>query len=242
MENKSRRRIHIACYDTDEACLLKPASFMDYAQELAGDNAAMLGFGYDDLMRENLVWVIARMKMEFIRMPKWRDDVELLTWHRGFDGPFQVRDYRLFDADGSVLANATSSWVIVDLHKRKIVKTAFGTNPETICQDAAIEQTCRRLRIPRGMAMDTALTHTVAYSDIDRNRHANNAMYVVWAMDALDRHFLAEHQVRSLEVDYVAEAMPGEEVTIKKSNVTDGVCYVAGYVGEKESFVAKFTF
>ena len=38
----------IPCYETDASWRLKPASFMDLAQEAANSHAAILGFGYDD--------------------------------------------------------------------------------------------------------------------------------------------------------------------------------------------------
>ena len=40
----------IPCYDTDVSKLLKPSSFMNYAQEAANLHASVLGFGYDDMM------------------------------------------------------------------------------------------------------------------------------------------------------------------------------------------------
>lgn len=243
MEKKSFRNIHIACYDTDEASVLKPATFMDYAQDLAGDNSDMLGFGYSDLIAHNWVWVISRMKMVFHRLPKWSEDVILSTWHRGPDGPFYIRDYRMTDKDGNDLVCATSSWIILDIEERKVVKSEFGTAPETICEDFAVEKACQRLRLPKWVRTEEKYTHTVVYSDIDRNRHANNAMYMVWAMDALDRSFLAAHPVREAEIDFVREAMPGETVTLSvgKDEIS-GAWYVAGAVGDAQSFLVRFVF
>ena len=46
-------KITVPCYDTDASWLLKPASFMNLAQEAAGRHAVYLGFGYDDLIVSN---------------------------------------------------------------------------------------------------------------------------------------------------------------------------------------------
>ena len=48
----------IPCYDTDASWRLKPASFMNLAQEAAGQHAVHLGFGYDDLIVTNTVQLI----------------------------------------------------------------------------------------------------------------------------------------------------------------------------------------
>ena len=62
----------IPCYETDEAQLLKPASFMDFAQEAANRHADILGFGYDDLSRTRNLWVLSRMHVRFLRHPRCR--------------------------------------------------------------------------------------------------------------------------------------------------------------------------
>ena len=43
----------VPCYDTDASWRMKPASFMNIAQEAAGAQAAHLGFGYDTLRETN---------------------------------------------------------------------------------------------------------------------------------------------------------------------------------------------
>lgn len=242
MKNKSSQTIHIACYDTDQSCRMKPAAFMDYAQELAGDNAEMLGFGYDELIGKGLVWIISRMKMRFHRLPSWRENVTLTTWHRGFDGPFYLRDYQMKDKDGNTLAQATSSWVILDIDQRRVVRTTYGEDPRTICPEAAVEQPCKRMRIPHGTTLEDAGTHVVRYSDIDKNLHANNVMYIVWATDVLDREYVNTHPVRELEVDFISEAMPDDVVTLRKVEIAKDIWMVAGYIGDRESFIARFDF
>ena len=51
----------IPCYDTDASWRLKPASFMNLAQEAAGQHAVHLGFGYDDLIVTNTAWILSRV-------------------------------------------------------------------------------------------------------------------------------------------------------------------------------------
>ena len=50
MNNIFHQKFSIPCYDTDAAQLLKPVSFMNYAQEQANCHASVLGFGYDDMV------------------------------------------------------------------------------------------------------------------------------------------------------------------------------------------------
>ena len=75
----------VPCYHTDASFYLKPAAFMDMAQEIAYWAAHELGFGYDDLHVHHTAWVLSRMHFHFEKLPKWRDDVSLYTWHNNTD-------------------------------------------------------------------------------------------------------------------------------------------------------------
>lgn len=87
-DNRFSTDITIPCYDTDASFRLKPAAFMDHAQEMAYLAAQALHFGYDDLQRHHTAWVLSRMRMDFLNPPKWTDETTLYTWHKGQDGLF----------------------------------------------------------------------------------------------------------------------------------------------------------
>ena len=76
---KFKQDICVPCFYTDASFYLKPASFMDMAQEIAYWAAQELGFGYDDLHIHHIAWVLSRMHFHFADPPKWRDDVTLVT-------------------------------------------------------------------------------------------------------------------------------------------------------------------
>ena len=119
---KTAQELKITCYDTDVAHFLKPGAFMDLAQEIAYVSAGRLGFGYDDLQRLGLAWVLSRIHVEFPAMPRWNDVVRLETWHKGFSGPFYVRDFRMTGSDGRPAVLATSSWLIIDVASRRLLR------------------------------------------------------------------------------------------------------------------------
>lgn len=245
MTLKSTRNIHVCTIDTDEARLMRPASFLQYAQDIAGDNADLLGFGYDEMIKDNLAWIISRVKVRFLRHPQWREDVSLVSWNRGPDGPFYIRDYEMYDSEGRKIVESTSSWIVLELSERKIVRTALAENPQTICPEQTIEGpegTCSRLRLPRGLGMTPAGIHKVSYSDLDKNGHTNNVMYVVWAMDALPLELVNRNPVKELEINYSREALAGETVELSTARSEDGAWWVEGRVDGLQSFVVRLTF
>ena len=106
--NKFTQTFIIPCYNADASWRLKPASFMDLAQEAANRHANVLGFGYDDLIASRTAWVLSRMHIDFVDTPKWRDEVTLQTWHKGLNRLFFLRDFIMTDKEGRPKVKATT--------------------------------------------------------------------------------------------------------------------------------------
>lgn len=245
MENRFSQHITIPCYETDAAQLLKPASFMDFAQEAANRHADQLGFGYDDLSRTRTLWVLSRMHVKFLRHPRWREETILHTWHKGPSMMFYLRDFLMTAADGQPLVEATSSWLVINVDTRRIVRELPFNGDESICLDNAVETPCDKVQMPRGVVPEPAGTHIVSYSDVDLNGHANNAMYIVWAMDAVDYDVTSTRPLKELKINFNHETRPGEAIQISRVRFDygDGAGYlVEGKSGDRQAFCAELLF
>ena len=242
-QKKTVSRFPVACYDTDVAHYLKPGSFMDLAQELANVSADSLGFGFNDLQRYGMAWVLSRMHIEFRSLPRWKDVVELQTWHKGFEGPFYVRDFRMLDAVGTPIVLATSSWLVFDVASRRLLRREHLEEKlpmDTRYPESAIDVPCDKIVMPQE-GLEEVAEHRVSYSDVDFVGHANNARYVVWAMDCLDYETVSTRRVRSLRINFNKEIRPGESVAIFRAPV-EGGWVVEGRVEDRSSFCAEFIF
>lgn len=247
-ENKYTQEHIIPCYACDGAFALKPASFMDYAQEIAYLAATQLGFGYDALQEHHTAWVLSRMTMEFINLPKWRDAVTLLTWHKGVNGLFFMRDFQLVGESGEALAVATSSWLVINTETRRLVRSDDVLNMipyTTQCNEDAIAEPAPKVTMPKGAPQEHVKDHPVVYSDVDFIGHTNNARYAVWAMDCIPNEVTFSSQVKRLDINFNRECKPGEIVSINRVREDiDGliIYYVEGTVEGKQAFIAKITF
>ena len=63
-------RYRICTCDVDIRKSYKAFSFMTQAQEIANYHASRIGFGYADLIKDNIVWVLSRMKVSYLSSPK----------------------------------------------------------------------------------------------------------------------------------------------------------------------------
>ena len=239
--------ICVPCYETDASFYLKPASFMDMAQEIAYWAAHLLGFGYDDLHVHHIAWVLSRMHFHFGNPPKWRDDVTLYTWHKGASGLFYQRDFYLANPAGEKLVTCTSSWVVIDEQTRRLVRPEeMGSrlNLDEKVEDAIAEE-APKVMMPRGVEPESAGEHIVVYSDVDILGHTNNARYMVWAMDCIDYETASTRRVRDVYLNFNKETTPGTRVQLYRLRTEeDGalVWYVEGRVDGKTAFCVKMVF
>lgn len=246
MAEKYLEKYTISCYEADANQALKPTAMLDWMQEIAGRDATRLGFGYDNLMASNTAWVLSRTHVRFHQYPKWRDNVNLLTWHKGAFKVLYLRDFELKSETGEPLVSATTSWLIIDMNTRRMVRnTELSAGPETCLFEHAIEEPADKIIIPTDLEATLAATHKVVWSDIDTMAHVNNVKYVAWALDAIDESILREKPLKEIIVNYDAEVLLGEEVTlylIKQETVEGLICYIQGKVEDKVKFSVKMHF
>lgn len=242
---KYTKDLTIQCFETDASWRLKPASFMNLAQEAAGNHAVYLGFGYDDLIVSNTAWILSRVHVEFIDTPKWREDITLTTWHKGLNRLFFLRDFVLTDKEGRERVKATTSWLVLDLATRRLVRDPELMEEGTVCTENAIETPADKVQMPKDVESVHVMDHTVAYSDVDMNGHANNAMYMQWAMDAVDYDIASTRAVKEFTINFNHEIKPGNTVSLFKTKVEDGGnlhVFVEGKVEEQSAFTVEILF
>ena len=242
---KFEQKFHVPCYNTDASWRMKPAAFMDLAQEAAGLHAVELGFGYDDLIKSNTAWILSRVNIKFVDTPMWRDDITLQTWHKGANRLFFLRDFIVTDSEGRERVKATTSWLVLNLETRRLVRDPKLMDENSVCTENIIETPADKVMIPKDASMELALEHTVAYSDVDMLGHTNNAMYMQWAMDAVDYQTAATTPVKEVLINFNHETKAGDVVSIYRTEVQkeDGKhVFVEGKVGDVSSFAVEIVF
>ena len=99
--------------------------------------------------------------------------------------------------------------------------------------------------MPKDADRTLVMQHVVSYSDIDMNGHTNNAMYMHWAMDAVDYEIASSRNVREMTINFNHETKAGECVSIYRAAIQkeDGLhVYVEGKVDGTSSFTVEIVF
>ena len=233
----------ITCYEADANQLMRPTAMLDLMQEAAGINATTLGFGYDEMMSSNTAWVLSRINVKFINTPKWRQEVNLKTWHKGMSKLFYLRDFILSDKEGNPMILATTSWLIIDMNTRRLVRNGDLALKDTAMD--AIETPADKVVVPVDIEPELVRKHPVTWSEIDTNGHVNNVKYAVWAIDAVKPEDIKEKPLKELLINYDAEVMPGDVVKISRvrQETEEGIIYyITGKVADKQNFAVKLLF
>jgi medium-chain acyl-[acyl-carrier-protein] hydrolase len=217
MEFKKKYRIHV--YETGPDGKLNLYSLFNYLQDIASDHAIRLGFGRDDLMRENRFWVLSRIYAEITMLPVWEDSIIVKTWPNGTDKLFALRNFDVSFPDGRHIASATSSWLILDRTTRKVQRpdNILAKFYSDLHPDQSPIRYASKIEPSAGESKETT-QYRIRVSDLDINLHTNNVKYLTWVSDCYNLDFVMKNVPRSIEINYLAESQFDEEVVIKTSN------------------------
>jgi medium-chain acyl-[acyl-carrier-protein] hydrolase len=213
--------VRINSYQTDSRSRLSLHALFQIFQEAAYRHAENMGWGWDYLQTKNQFWALTRVVMEIDRLPLWTEELTLRTAPRKGEGIMAPRDLLLIDRSGNVCIRCTSYWIIMDVKERKPVL------PEKFFEGFDVADSCNLCCLPfrkiRGEFENEPLyTRQVFYSSLDMNGHVNNAAYIRFLADALDREQHENNRPVSFQIVFQQEAHIGESLEIYRGEDKKG--------------------
>lgn len=187
-------------------------SIIDSVLDAAGEDANAKGFGVRDLNAAECSWVISRMALELNRYPQPDETYFVETWVSEVNRLMSVRNMRIVDENDAEIGSAATNWAMINIQSRRPMNL---TSHEEY-MNAVVD---RGFTIPVPAKIGTITpsslcSHTVSYSDLDFNRHANSLRYLSWMLDLLPIEYHTDHLFRRLDINYMQEILLGETVEI----------------------------
>ncbi|GGA66572.1 acyl-[acyl-carrier-protein] thioesterase [Ornithinibacillus halotolerans] len=225
---KYEKTYPIELSDVDFKKELKLSALFNYFQDIANLAAENLGVGINDLLEKyGVAFVLMRIRVDVIRTPQLGEELQIETW------PLQPgklefeRDFIVRDSSGNIIARAVSVWVIMDLKKRRLKRSdAINLTYPELIEEKAIDVELKKLKAAENI--EIAYYKKIGYSDIDFNGHLNNSRYVDYIMDCFQLEEIKQYNTKSIEVNYLNEALPGDTLVLKKS-IDSNLVFVEGY-------------
>src|SRR5574344_859456 len=104
---------------------LRLSSLFEFLEETAIVDAEQNGFGIWKMRELGYTYAISRMKLRVNHVPRWGETLTVRTWTKNFFAhKVAIKDYSVFDGSGKAIAQATSSWLLVNL------RTGRSEDPE----------------------------------------------------------------------------------------------------------------
>lgn len=217
------KKLQIPSYFVDGDAKLTVSSLFSILQEMSDNHASLLGAGWHELRERGYFWVITKIQLVINRLPRWTEPVLLRTWVKNSNAATSPRDYEMLDADGNVIIAASSVWAILDTANSRPQRMSMFDGSFLPQERNAIDRKPPKisaLKIPK----ETLNRKDVVASDIDINRHVNNARYIQWAFDAVSEDFRSTHRISGVTVNFLSQAKLGDCYATYTEQISD-TCY-----------------
>ena len=208
-------KFHISSYHLSPRGEARFTSLANFLQEMAYRHANQLGFGYKDLKEKQFFWVLSRLRITVLDYPRWDEEIEVETWHRGMDRLFGLRDFNISNQRGALIGMASTAWLILDSNTGRPIRHSDGLLEERRGPGKVYDQELGKIDLPA--TMESLNRFWVRDSDLDIMHHVNNVKYLEWCMDEARAHVDQDFLVREMEINYLQEARRGEEILLEGS-------------------------
>ena len=119
-----------------------------------------------------------------------------------------MKRFFVYDNEGNIIIKAISTWVLLDKNTRRIKRSNFIALPYVNVNKSALDYKLKKLNPYQDLVY--VYSKMIGYSDIDINGHLNNSKYLDFIIDCFTFQEHQEHTIKSIEVNFINEALPGD--------------------------------
>ena len=185
---------------------------------------------------QNMAQLLATRQVEIIRVPEYKEELTVTSTVYDMKPMFGFRNTFIYDAQGNPCYKTWSMGAFVDKVAGKLKRVDQATiDSMNLEPQKEMNYRDRRIILPK-QGGDILEPVKVLRSDIDYNKHMNNANYVRMAMELLPENMV----VRGMRVEYRVAAKLGDILTPTMYQIADGFIVSLSVNGEVSAIV-EFT-
>jgi len=191
---------------------LRLTDLCNLLQLAAGEHADMGGISFSDMQIHDQAWVLSRMRVEILELPRWKDVVTVKTWIVSLENSRSVRALEMYSGDRRIVGCETF-WAVLNTKSRRPEALAlphshfekFGDRFSTAERTSKVDVS----------QLDQKLAdHNVLLSDLDIVNHANNVKYLEWCLDFMNPELLLRNKISAFDMNFMKEVILGDSVEI----------------------------
>ncbi|RYG34347.1 MAG: acyl-[acyl-carrier-protein] thioesterase [Chitinophagaceae bacterium] len=185
-------------------------------QLTAGNHADLGGISFTDMQQNDQAWVLSRMRLEIVLLPKWRDAITVKTWIVSLENSRSVRALEVYSGDEK-LVGCETFWAVFNTKTRR--PEALALPHEHFEKFGERYPTAHRVKkIDVSDARELVKTRSVLLSDIDIVKHVNNVKYLEWCLDMEASEDILSGKIQSLDMNFMSELMLGDKIDIRRDS------------------------
>ncbi len=216
---------------------IKLSAALRHMQDAASRHLNALGYPYERMMELHQVFLLSKVEVIFEGTPVPEQRVTVCTRPHPPKGAFFLRETH-FEAEGEPLVLGKSAWILADCETHQVLR------PSVFLWDypfdpVEFDGSIARRRIPAPKEAAPLGVRPIRYSDLDANRHVNNAVYGDIVCDFLPPDLLSRHPIRRAVLLYEHEAQLGDELEIFGCPIQEKVWYLSGHKNGERCFGAE---
>lgn len=209
---KFEQEYTVRSYECDRNNRLRVITLMNIFQDMSYAHVTKLGFGLRFCLKNKVTWICSDYAIEIDRLPKMDENIKIQTWPSAEKKVSVTRDMEVFGEDGTSIIRASSQWVLIDFVKHRPVSLKERLPEYDLIENRALNTDFPKIAdLER---VDYLAKFRVRYDDIDLNRHVNNAVYALWACEAVDSDFRVKHTPRYIGINFRKEGYLGEKIMV----------------------------
>ena len=211
----AEQEFFVGIQDCGSGRMIKNRAFLEDMSDTATVHSNLVGETWEKLAAQDLAWVITNWKLEVLRRVPYASTVTVRTWSRGYNPAFADRDFEVFDGNGTLLAKATSVWMILNTARNfpqrlnGALMDPYQTEPDRVSFPGFQFKTADI----SGLKAIKTTFFTVCKSMIDCNDHVHNSTYLDLANEALPEG-VDEQDFHNVEINFKKEIKPAQRVQL----------------------------
>lgn len=194
---------------------LKYTELCNLLQLTAAAHSELGGISFYDMQEFHQAWVLSRMRVEIMALPKWGDTVTVTTWINSLENSRSVRALEVHVA-GKKIVGCETFWAVFNTQKRRPESLALPFEHFELYPDKKATATSFS-KINLNHAKAILFEKKVNLSDLDIVNHANNVKYLEWCLDLVDPTLLLQQKVASFEMNFLKELSLNDSVQIHEN-------------------------
>ena len=220
-KNIFKRKLEVETFECDMMGRMKLSAVLRQMQEIGNLHLEEVGYSYEKLRELGMAFLASKIYIKVNRMPNEREQIIQVTAPKKTKGIYFFRDIDFYDTEGNLLIETHAALILVSAagDKHTVLRPKEFDFPFECDDNTDYSISSWKANIPNENITEDY--RKIRYSDIDCNRHMNNAVYADIVYDFMPIEAAKNKEIDEFRIFFKNEAFLGETIKIESCMYDD---------------------